>query len=51
MALAQIETMRHFGHEQFLVGATIGVLVSHIGCASTFPRASKRFVSWTSLRR
>ena len=51
MALDQIETTRHFGHEQFLVGAHDRVLASPIGCVSTFPKASKRFVSWTSLRR
>jgi len=28
---------------------TIAVLASHIGSVSTLPRASKRFVSWTSL--
>ena len=31
--------------------ATIGVLASPIGCVSTFPKTSQRFVSWTSLRR
>ncbi len=30
---------------------TIGVLASPIGCASTFPRVSKRFVSWILLQR
>jgi pimeloyl-ACP methyl ester carboxylesterase len=52
MALDQLETMRHFGHEQFsLWGPTIGVLALPIGCVSTFPKTSQRFVSWTSLRR
>jgi haloacetate dehalogenase len=51
MALDQVETMRHFGHEQFLVGAhDRGARVAHRLCLD-FPKASKRFVSWISLRR
>jgi hypothetical protein len=39
------------GTSSFLWVPTIGVLASPIGYVSTFPKASKEFVSWTSLRR
>jgi haloacetate dehalogenase len=51
MALDQVETMRHFGHEQFLVGAhDRGARVAHRLCLD-FPKVLRKFVSWTSLRR
>ena len=39
------------GTSSSLWAPTIGVLASPIGCVSTFPKTSQRFVSWTSLRR
>jgi pimeloyl-ACP methyl ester carboxylesterase len=42
MALDQIETMRHFGHEQFLVGAhDRGARVAHRLCLD-FPKSVKK---------
>jgi len=42
MALDQIETMRHFGHEQFLVGAhDRGARVAHRQCLD-FPKSVKK---------
>ncbi len=38
------------GTSSSLWALTIGVLASPIGCVSTFPKTSQRFVSWTSLR-
>jgi haloacetate dehalogenase len=42
MALHQIDTMRHFGHEQFLVGAhDRGARVAHRLCLD-FPKSVKK---------
>jgi len=51
MAQDQVEVMRHLGHKTFFVASHDRGARTLIGCASTIPRLSAKFVSWISRLR